>query len=104
MHNNGTGMQGAEREGQNMRMMKRNLLLLMWAAHTLKSPLKGVFFLHKSAVTPPPQDNGNEEGGQQRGGLKSWKSDTALNAPEVIVAEDVVGGLQPGDDFSVHGG
>lgn len=58
-------MQGAEQEGQNMRVMKRNLLLLMRAAgcarFLLKSPLKGVFFLRKSAVTPPPaQDNGDE--------------------------------------------
>lgn len=65
MHNKGNGMQGAQQEGQNTRMVKRNMLLFMWAAGCgHRNPLeKMFFFLYKSAVTLLPQDNGKGRGG-----------------------------------------
>ena len=60
-----------------------------------RSPLKGDSFPHKSAVTPPPPDNGEKAGRKQQGdvnlnSLKGGEKKTALNALELTVAEDIV--------------
>lgn len=86
-------MQGAQQEGQNTRMVKRNMLLFMWAAGCgHRNPLENVFFFSVQ-ICSDPSSSGQWKGEGGAYILARKKSITALNGPQVIAAKHVIGAL-----------